>query len=156
MSLVKCHISNVTCRMSHVTCHMSNLQNIVTLKPIELGAWNFETMFTTPSVSHVTRHMSRVTCHMWHVTCHMSHVTCHMSHVTCRSLKHHHSQTIRARDLTFWHNVHHLSRVMCHVSHVNCHLSPVTRHLSHLIVFNFFFIVEQVGGGSVINGAYPV
>ena len=42
-------------------------------------------------------------------------------------------------------------------SHVTCHLSRVTCHMY------FFFpekkldkVVELVGGGSVINGAYPV
>ena len=67
-----------------------------------------------------------------------------------------------------------LSCVMCHVSPVTCHLSPspVTCHLSHVIIFFFFTfkfyikkntlpkildkVVELVGGGSVINGAYPI
>ena len=38
-----------------------------------------------------------------------------------------------------------MSRVTCHMSHVTCHF--------------FFFldkVVELIGGGSVINGAYPV
>ena len=46
----------------------------------------------------------------------------------------------------------HMSNVACHVSRVACHVSHVT--------CNFFFIidkvVELVGLGSVINGAYPV
>ena len=54
---------------------------------------------------------------------------------------------------------------MCHVSAVTCHLSPVMCHLSHvkkkLYIYFFLFlqkklekVVELVGGGSVINGAY--
>ena len=45
-----------------------------------------------------------------------------------------------------------------HVSHVTCHVSCVTCHMSH-VMCNFSFLdktVEPVGGGSVINGAYPV
>ena len=41
------------------------------------------------------------------------------------SSKHCQSQTGRARELTFWENVHPKLCVMCHVSHVTCHLSPV-------------------------------
>ena len=67
------------------------------------------------------------------------------------------SQTVKARKLKFWGNVHyplcvmcHMSCVTCHVSHVTCHMSHVKCHVSHVN------LVELVGGGSVINGAYPV
>ena len=63
----------------------------------------------------------------------------------------------------------HVSHIMCHVSPVTCHVSPVTCHMSKnmLHVLNkeniyiypsekFDKVVELVGGGSVINGAYPV
>ena len=68
---------------------------------------------------------------------------------------HHHSQTVRARELTFWEKVHLLQPVMCHVSeswncgrmftpnnmshvtchmsHVMCHMSRVTCHMSRVI-----------------------
>ena len=54
-----------------------------------------------------------------------------------------------------------VSRVTCHVSHVMCHVSRVTCHVSHVTCnfFSFFFsdkVVKLIGGGSVINGAYPV
>ena len=52
-----------------------NLQQTVIPKPLELGCWNFERMFTFLHLSHVTCHMSRFTCHMSRVTCHMSGVT---------------------------------------------------------------------------------
>ena len=63
-----------------------------------------------------------------------------------KSSKHHNSQTIRARDLTFLYNVHHVSRVMCHISPITCQMSGV------------FFkpFLELLGLGSVINGAYPI
>ena len=51
----------------------------------------------------------------------------------------------------------HMSRVMCHVSRVMCHVSRVTCHMIHIYIF--FFpdkVVKFIGGGSVINGAYPV
>ena len=66
------------------------LQTIITSKPLELGTWNVDTMFTIPYVSHMSRvmcHVSHVTCHVSHVTCHMSCVTCHVSHVTKKNLK---------------------------------------------------------------------
>ena len=50
-----------------------NLQNIINPKLLELGTWNFETMFTTPCVSWVNCHVSCVMCHVSHVTCHLSH-----------------------------------------------------------------------------------
>ena len=65
-----------------------------------------------------------------------------------------------------------VSCVTCHVSPVTCHVSHVTCHLSHVKkIFYIFFtkkiiqkkilkkmdkVVELVGGGSVINRAYPV
>ena len=55
----------------------------------------------------------------------------------------------------------HVSRVTCHLSHVMCQVSPVTCHLSHVkkyfliffILKKIYWVVELVGGGSVINGA---
>ena len=63
--------------------------------------------------------------------------------------------------------VHYVSYVMCHVSCVMCHVSRVTCHLSRVTchLLHFFFKlslrkldkgVKLVGGGSAINGAYPV
>jgi hypothetical protein len=59
-----------------------NLQNIKTAKPLELGTWNFDTIFAVSYTSSVMCHVSCVTCHVSRVTCHGSHVTCHMSRVT--------------------------------------------------------------------------
>ena len=53
------------------------------------------------------------------------------------------------------------SCVMCHVSHVMCHKSRVKCHVSG-VTCNFFSssfldkVVKLIGGGSVINRAYPV
>ena len=69
----------------------------------------------------------------------MSLVMCHMSRVMC-----------------------HVSCVMCHVSRVTCHMSKKKLYFNFLIFFLLLFlkkldkVVELVGGGSVINGAYPV
>ena len=61
------------------------------------------------------------------------------SSFSSRSSKHYNSQTVRARELKFWENIHptpcvmcHVSCVMCHMLFVTCHLSPVTCHLSHV------------------------
>ena len=64
------------------------------------------------------------------------------------STRHLHSQTVRARELTFWDKVHpppvtchmshfmwNMSRVTCHVSHVTCRMSCVTCHMSLFIFF---------------------
>ena len=50
------------------------LHNSVYPKPLELGSWNFETMFNTPCVPYGTCHISLVKCHMSHVICHVSYV----------------------------------------------------------------------------------
>ena len=50
-----------------------------------------------------------------------------------RSSKNHNSQTVRARQLTFWDIVHHPLCVTCHMSCFTCHLSGVTCHVSHVI-----------------------
>ena len=116
-------------------------------------------------MSGVTCHVSCVMCHVSCVMCQMSGVWCHVSPVACnfkqtlcsrgsstitfvtRSLiqwpfsskpsKHHYTQTVRARELTCWENVHppprvtwHMSCVMCHVSCVMCHVSCVMCHVS--------------------------
>ena len=66
------------------------------------------------------------------------------------------------------HVTYHMSYVMCNMSHVPCHMSYVTCLMSHIPyhVYNIYFcfsyfafldkVVELVGGGSVINGAYHV
>ena len=87
-----------------------NLQTIITPKPLDLGTWDFYTMFTTPCVPHDT-------CHMSGVTCQVSVVRCHMSGVTSNS------QTVRAIELKFWEKVQLLTPVTCHMSHVMCHVS---------------------------------
>ena len=48
-----------------------NVQDTFNPKPYELGTLNFERMFTSLNVSHVTCHTSYVTCHMWRVTFHI-------------------------------------------------------------------------------------
>ena len=50
----------------------------------------------------------------------------------------------------------HVSRVMCHVSCVTCHVLRVTCHVSIFLIFFLDKVVNLIGGGSVINGAYPV
>ena len=83
-------------------------------------------------------------CHMSNVTCHMSGAKCHMSRVTS-----------------------HVSHVMCPMSRVTCRLSHAIKFFIQIFFFSFFFfvcffqffpdkVVELVGGGSAINGAYPV
>ena len=53
----------------------------------------------------------------------------------------------------------HVSHVTCHMSHVKFNMSCVTCHFFlHLFFLNLFLdkVLEIDGGGSVINGAYPV
>ena len=52
-----------------------------------------------------------------------------------------------------------MSHVMCHVSRVTCHVSRVTCLMSHVRCHFFLFfdkVVKLIGGGYVINKAYPV
>ena len=47
---------------------------------------------------------------------------------------------------------------MCYVSHVTSHVSLVTCQKSCVtchMLYNIFFVVKLVGGGSVLNRAYP-
>ena len=74
--------------------------------------------------------------------CHVSLVLCHLSPVTCQ-----------------------ISHVMCHMSHIMCHMSSFFSFFflsSYLYILKFKHIflllhnmLELVGGGSVINRAYP-
>ena len=74
-----------------------------------------------------------------------------------QSSRYHKSQTIRVRKLKFWENVHPLQHVTCHVSHVTCCMSDFMWHMSCVTCHIFFDnVVKLIGGGSVINGAYPV
>ena len=88
--------------------------------------------------------MSCVTCHVSGVRCQVSGVRCHVSGVMC--------QVSRVR--------YHMSGVTCQMSHVRCQVSGVTCQINiyMYICFVFFWdkVVELVGGGSVINRAYPV
>ena len=77
------------------------------------------------------------------------------------SSRHLQSQTVWARDLNFWENVHLPPCVTCHVSYITCQVSHVICHILHVTCpfFLFFFlnkVVELVVVGSVINNAYPV
>ena len=56
-----------------------------------------------------------------------------------KSSEHLHSQTVRARELTIWENVHITPPVPCHVSCVMCHKS---------------YSVWQTGGASLLSVSY--
>ena len=66
--------------------------------------------------------------------------------------KHSPSQSVRVRELKFWENV------TCHASCVTYHMSGVTCQVSHIMCIFLYldFLGEINGGGSVINGFYPV
>ena len=80
--------------------------------------------------------------------------------------RHLHSQTVWARDLEFWENVHLPWCVTCHISHVTGHMLCFTCCVSHIACHIKIKkiklkkkrkkVVELVSGGSVINGAYLV
>ena len=54
-----------------------------------------------------------------------------------------HSQTVRARELTFWEKVHLPPPVTCHVSHVMCYMSRITCHMSHVTFLYIFFLFTK-------------
>ena len=70
--------------------------------------------------------------------------------------KHSYTQTVRATELIFWDNVHPPPFVTRQVSGVRCQVSGVSCQVSGVTCIFFYKVVELVGGGSVINGAYPV
>ena len=51
---------------------------------------------------------------------------------------------------------HHVSHITSHMLHVRCHVSHITFDMSFFPSPFFRQMVELFGGGSVINGAYPV
>ena len=72
---------------------------------------------------------------------------CHMSHVRCHTLLFNLSQTVKARDLQFWHNIHYtlwvqflMSGVTCQVSRVTYHWSCVMCHLLCVICNIYLFL----------------
>ena len=60
-----------------------------------------------------------------------------------RYSQHHKTQTVRARELKIWENIHLTSCVMCHISPVTFHLSPVMCHLSP-VTCHFFFTLKKI------------
>ena len=66
------------------------------------------------------------------------------------------SQTVRAGERKFWENGHsdYVSHFMRYMSCVTCHMSCVTCQVSCFFCF-VYKVLELVGGGSVIKGAYP-
>ena len=85
------------------------------------------------------------------------HSLSHQSSFSSKYSEHQKYQTVQARELTFWYNVHLTSGVKCHMSGFMCQLSAVRCDMSHVSV-TFFMdkVVKLVGGGSVINRACPV
>ena len=141
------HVSHVTCHMSRVTCHVS-----------------------------------RVTCQVSHVRCQMFFFfgqngrasrwrVCYQRGLPrlVNWLIHSFSNPFppdlqitfpaNPKELGSWNfdrmfTLYQVSHVRCQVSRVRCQLSYVRCRMSCHIFFLFFF--GQSGGGSVINGAYPV
>ena len=96
-------------------------------------------------------HVTHAICHMSGVRCQMSGVRCQVSIVTCQLPPNHKTQ--RAEILREG-----SPPPTCHMSPVTYHMSCVTCHVSHVTYFISFFsnVMKLFGGGSVINGAYPV
>ena len=75
-----------------------------------------------------------------------------------------HSQTIIARDLKFWGNVHLLPQVMCHMScvtcSVKCHLSHVMCHMSCVPLWKWTWWSQSVEGllsmGPTLSSLYAL
>ena len=57
-----------------------------------------------------------------------------MRSFSSESSKHHKSQTIKAKELKIWKNVHTLQHVIHHMSYGKCHAPHVTCHVSQLII----------------------
>ena len=57
------------------------------------------------------------------------------------SSKQFHSQTVRARDLKFWHNVHHPLCAEWHMSYITCQVSGVRCPMFFLFFSSIFFLL---------------
>ena len=60
--LVTCHMSKFKCHMSYVKCHMSCVT--IHYYSLTFRIKDFEIMFSTPCLLHVTYHVSCVTCNI--------------------------------------------------------------------------------------------
>ena len=64
-----------------------------------------------------------------------------LSYLSSKSSRHHKSQTVRAKNLTFWEYVHPPPCVTCQMSGTRCQVSGVTCHVSDIT----FFFFRQIG-----------
>ena len=55
------------------------------------------------------------------------------------------SQNINAKELKFWESIHPPLRVKCHVSHVTCHLIHFILWCLYFFPFFFFFLGQRDG-----------
>ena len=60
------------------------------------------------------------------------------------SSRYFHTQTVKARDLNFWHNIHQTMYVTWHMSYVKCHMSGVTFQLSYVTSNSQFVSVREL------------
>ena len=80
-----------------------------------------------------------------------------------KSSKHHKDQSVRARELNIWDNVHHPMGVMCHVSYVvssvMCHVLRVTNHFSSSssLLFTSYWNIQQTRHSHrlILNWGFP-
>ena len=134
-------------------CIISSKLTTMWRSALQLGGFCLEVEFNWGGSGNKVHHprVSRVTCHISHVMCHLSPVTYYVSHITW----HQYSQTVRARDLTFWDNVHHPMRVICHISCVNWLMSHLTSHIGLVPKKNMYIFscadkfLDLIGEGSV-------
>ena len=76
------------------------------------------------------------------------------SSFSSKSSKYLHSKTVKARELTFWENVHLPPCVMCRMSRIMCHVWPVTCHVSYVTIsFSFSFFLQR-GEASQLRVCY--
>ena len=120
MSGFRCQVSCVLCQVSAVSCLLSTgptLSSFMLNKPIQ----------KLPQICLKQR--TGGLGHLWTIYCLSE------SSFTSKSSKHLHSQTVRARGLKFWEDVHCSSPSTCHVSCVMCHMSCVTCKMSLKFLF---------------------
>ena len=161
MSCVTCHVSHVMCHMSCVTYHMSHVRCQVSGCYMSCNMCNLFLLFSTKQLSKSMEGLLPLLVNRPVIV--GSIVINSLIHWFIDWLSHPLVRNLwdivypKPYELEGWHlegmfTLHHASLVTGHMSLVTCHVTCVWCQVSH---FLFGKGMELVGGGSVINRAYP-
>ena len=138
-----CHMSCVPCHMSHVRCPVSGVEVTFFLESGGTNRWRVcylqglpHLVFNRPSVGRSVLQSPLVNNSLIHSLIE--------SFFCLEASKHCLSWIVRARELTFWENVHPTPCGTCHVSHVTCQVSGFRCQVSSVTIVFFLIVVVVV------------